>query len=495
MKKIESKINKQVQSRLADSLEFVSKRGQLTAAMKLADSDLHSFEERGIQAGVLKNFQSKVMDSAEGRDFMKTNNYGPFLPELLPIIVAWYPNFPLKELISVQDMEQDLAYIVTSELLTATNKAPTLAGQAVETPNGIRQIKGSYPSGEIMGELITTEDIQVEGEESIAALVYYPLVTDQDNIEMTKLDVTFATLGKKEFTASSVVAGSIVLTNEELEAEGVKASIEVKSGLVTITIPEAYQETAGAVSEIDANYVWNIEYATDENIPSVVEDMKMVPMIAKPRVLAMKWTIFSELVKSKQFGNEARLDNTKRVLDLLYQYLVRYILDRMYKYAKGGETTIEGPTTAVIDPNFKAQEIMRSLNKASMIVANNTGRIEGNRIVTGSRFKNYLEALPEQWYKPFEENKDYGFQGPRKIGQFGKFIVYYDNELPEDEGFMTYRGSQWYDAAYYLGVFMPIVPTDAININVNVRQAFCDMNAHKFDKPQGVVKLKFAANV
>lgn len=487
------KVNSKVQQRIADSLDYVSKRGSLNAGMRLADSDLKSFEEKGIQAGILKNFQSRVMDSAEGRDFITTDNYGPYLPELLPIIMAWYPNFPLRELISVQDMEQDLAYIITSELLTGTNKAPTLAGQKVETPNGIRVIKGSYPSGEVMGELLETSDLQVEGTETLGALVYFPLVSDSDAMELTSLEVTFATAGKKVYKATSVVNGYI-----NLECEGftsATAKIEVKSGVVTIDIPTANATATGAVTQVSASYVWNIEFADDKNIPSVVEDMKMIPMIAKPRALGMKWTIFSELVKKKQFSEDIRTQNTKRVLDLLYQYLVRYILDRMYNFATGGVVSVNGPTGTIIDPNFKAQEIMRALNSASMTIANNTGRIEGNRLVVGSQFKNYLEALPEQWYKPFEDDKDYGFQGPRKIGQFGKYIVFYDNELPTDEGWMTYRGSKWYDAAYYLGVFMPITPTDAINININVRQAFVDMNAHRFDKPQGVVKLKFGTNV
>lgn len=488
-------ITNKVNKRISDSIDFVSKRSQLSQGLALCKGELTSFEEKGIEAGILRNFQCKVMDSAEGRDFIKTNNYGPFLPELLPIIIAWYPNFPLKELICVQDMDQDLAYIVTSELLTATNKAPTLAGQAVETPNGIRNIKGSYPSGEIMGEQITTDDLQVEGTETLAALVYYPLVFDPDNLEQTRLEINFSNAGVKECKAVSAVGGVITLENEDLVAHKITVKIEAKSGVITIDIPAEKADTFGTVTAIDASYVWNIEYATDENIPSVVEDMKMVPMIAKPRVIAMKWTIFSELVKKKQFGTDVRTETTKRVLDLMYQYLVRYILDRMYKYAEGGQVTISGPTTTIIDPNFKAQEILRQLNEASMVVANNTGRIEGNRIVVGSQFKNYLEALPENWYKPFEENQDYGFQGPRKIGQFSKYLVYYDNELPANAGFMTYRGAKWYDGSYYLGVFMPLVPTDAINININVRQAFCDMVAHRFDKPKGVVRLVFGANV
>lgn len=475
------KIESKVQKRLADSLAFVEKRGNLSASMKLADSDLHSFEERGIEAGIITNFQKRVMDSEEGRDFIKSNNYGPYLPELLPVIIAWYPNFPLKDLISVQDMEQDLAYIITSELLTGTNKGNTTAGQKVETPNGLREIKGSYPSGEVLGEIITADSLQVEDGNTLAALVYFPLLSTAEAQEITKLTVK-GSAGTVDYTVKSVTGKAIHLE----DANGNVAEIELATGILEV----ADSTAVGDIESIDASYMWNIEYAKGDTLPTVVEDMKMEPMIARPRVLAMKWTIFSELVKKKQFSQDIRTDNTNRVLDLLYQYLVRYILDRMYRYATGGTKTIKGINTSIIDPNFKAQEILRQLNLVSQEIANNTGRVEGNRLVVGARMKNYLEALDEKWYKP-EREEDYGFQGPRKIGQFGRFMVFYDNELAEDEGWMTYRGSKWYDAAFYLGVFMPIAPTDAININIDVQQAFVDMNAYKFDKPQAVIKLKF----
>jgi hypothetical protein len=475
------KIEGKVQKRLADSLAFVEKRGNLSASMKLADSDLHSFEERGIEAGIITNFQKRVMDSEEGREFIKSNNYGPYLPELLPVIIAWYPNFPLKDLISVQDMEQDLAYIITSELLTGTNKGGTTAGQKVETPNGLREIKGSYPSGEVLGEIITEDALQVEDGKTLAALVYFPLLSTDEAQEITKLTVQ-GSAGTADYIVKSVTGKVIHLE----DAGGNGADIELATGILEV----ADSTVVGDIESIDASYMWNIEYAKGDTLPTVVEDMKMEPMIARPRVLAMKWTIFSELVKKKQFSQDIRTDNTNRVLDLLYQYLVRYILDRMYRYATGGTELIKGINTSIIDPNFKAQEILRQLNLVSQKIANNTGRVEGNRLVVGARMKNYLEALDEKWYKP-EREEDYGFQGPRKIGQFGRFMVFYDNELAEDEGWMTYRGSKWYDAAFYLGVFMPIAPTDAININIDVEQAFVDMNAYKFDKPQAVIKLKF----
>ena len=98
------------------------------------------------------------MDSVEGRDFVKTNNYGPYLPELLPIITAWYPEFPLKDLISVQDMEALWLTLSLPNFWQLPLKQTPLQGDKVETPTGPRTIKGSYPTGEIYGEEILAPD-------------------------------------------------------------------------------------------------------------------------------------------------------------------------------------------------------------------------------------------------------------------------------------------------------------------------------------------------
>ena len=220
--------------------------------------------------------------------------------------------------------------------------------------------------------------------------------------------------------------------------------------------------------------------------------MKMVSMEAKPRALAMEWTVFSEFVKKKQFGVDIRTQTTKRVLDLMYQYLVRYILDKMYFNATGTPDTVNvAPSQVSLE--VRIQEILKALNDISFKIQKATGRIEGNQLVIGNNFKSLLESLPDTYYKPIAKNSDYGFNGPRKIGTIGRFEVYYDNKLGDDKGWMTYRGNEWYDAAYYLGVFLPIAPTDAININIKVKQAFIAMEAHRFDKPSGVIPLTFTS--
>lgn len=476
-------LNKKVQSRVMDSLSFV--QGDTTIAPYAAESDkyLKSVEDRGVQAGILKNFKSRVMDSDEGRAFITSNNYGPFIPESLPIITAWYPEFPLKDLVSVQDMEQDLAYIITSELLVATNKSDSVQGEKVETPAGPRTIHGKYPTGEVFGEVIEQADIvDAAGVSATTALAYFPILTDEDSQAQLKITTVGTSVAASDWAVSTIDNGIITFTSATVATHTI--TLEVATGILTLL-----GGTAENVTQFTVSYVWNLEFATDENIPSVVEDMKMVPMIAKPRALAMKWSIFSEYVKKKQFGTDIRTNTTKRVLDLLYQYQVRYTLDKLYNGATGTPVTITIPTTT-LDLNLKVQQVLALLNQVSNQIQANTGRIEGNRLVIGLNFKGFLESLPDTYFKKVAD-RDYGFNGPREIGTFGRFRVYFDDKLGNDKAFMTYRGNEWYDAAMYIGVFMPMAPTEAIAININVRQAFVDMLAYRLDKPLAVIPITF----
>jgi len=475
-------VRKKVQKRIVDSLQTVE-RGNANAFFEESKKDFNRFEDQGIQAGILSNFQ-RVTDSVEGRDFIKSSNYGPFLPELWPIITAWYPEFPLKDLVSVQDMEQDLAYIITSELLAGTNKSDTFMGDKVETPTGVRNLKGRYPTGEIFGEELLGDDLVLESTNTVAALAYMPLLVAADDLANTKVEVWNAakTVKSATYHAGSVSGGKVTLLDASEAAVG---TIEIATGILSITAKDL---TAGALI---VSYVWNIEFANDENIPTVIEDMKMVAIQAKPQVLAMKWTIFAEYIKKKQFGIDIRTQNTKRVLDLLYQYQVRYILDKLYNGATGAAQTVTFPTLGT-DLNVRVQNFLQQLNTISNVIQVNTGRIEGNKLVVGNDAKSYLESLPDIFFKPEAKGKDYGFNGPRKIGEIGRFDVFFDNKLGDAEGFMTYKGSEWYDAAAYYGVFLPIAPTDVININIHARQAFVTMTAFKLDKPAAICKITFS---
>lgn len=467
-------LHKKFQKRIEDSFKVCSE-GSAKKYFDFSCKSLDSLEDKGIQAGILSNF-SKVMDDAPARDFMKTNNYGPFLPELWPIITAWYPEFPLNELISVQDMEQDLAYIITSELLAGTTKADTLIGDKVETPMGTRVLKGRYPTGEVFGEVIEADGIVNDSTSYSAALAYYPLLTSTESLADIKIVATIGT--DFTYTATGVNAGEILLS----DGADKTGKIEISTGVITL------EGLNTAVTKLVCTYTWNIEFADDKNIPTVVEDMKMVPLQARPQVLAMKWTIFSEFVKKRQFGIDVRTQTTKRVLDLLYQYQVRYVLDKLESGSSESEQTITIPTD-VVSLDVVVQKTLEALNVQSQKIAYNTGRIEGNCIVTGSYFKGWLESLPNTYYKPVSTEKDYGFQGPRKIGEIGRYKVFYDDRLATDKAFMTYRGSQWYDAAAYYGVFLPITSTDVINLNINVQSAFVTMTAFRLDKPSAIIPL------
>lgn len=483
---------KRVQERAVASLQAVGQHRVADAYYKVADSSCATMQEKGVVAGLLNNF-SKIMDSDLGQALTTSKDFGPYVMEVWPLVTAWYPDFPLKELISVQDMDKPLAYMFFSVLKTGTDKAGTVAGDVVETPLGFRQIRGQYPTGEIVGEVITKGQISASDG---TLLAYAPLnvATTPGYLEKTKIFI-----GSDTYKGRATEGGFILFSKAGVDQTKDQIAIEIATGIVTGSLITALASASSTDEAFKVNYVWNLDFANTENIQKVKEQVELRPMEATPRALMLEWTLFSEYLKKSQFGQDIREDNTKRILNLIYQYQIRYILDELYDgaegvYKKDGSsvnlTTISLAFNNTYSLELQAANVTKQLKVVSNAIEIASGRMEGNRIVCGQNFKAWLESLPNTLFQP-TKNDASAFSGPREIGTFSTFKVYYDPTRGADEGFMTYRGNEWYDAAYYLGEYMPVVPTDAIALGVTVRSSFVSMEAYRFDKPSCVFKLKF----
>lgn len=482
--------------RVTDSIAAARADKRTAKAMLKSEKlgNLTTLKERGIQAGILNNFSRAIQDSIDapatrGQQVNMMSDFGPYIPEVFPIVAAWYPDFPLKDLISVQDMNQDLAYLFFSKLVTGTNKAPTITGQVVETATGMRQINGYYPTGEIMGETIPEEQLEYDAtmNELVAMTAYYALNTSGDYLEKFLINVYQDNAIVATLIATTVQNGKVMLVNSANPGVSNGSYMVVESGAIMLASADIHEirDTTGVC--LNVNYVWNLDYAIQENIPKVKEQVERVEMRAIPRAIGMEWTIFAEALKKSQFNTDIRVENTKRVLDLLYQYQVRYILDTMWTYAAGAPGTITLNMSNNFSLDVQAADLMRQLKQYATQIEIATGRIEGNRLVVGKNLKSFLESLPTTWFKPVATPS--GFSSPREIGTFGTFKVYYDPYRADNEAFMTYRGTEWYDAAFYMGIFLPIVPTDTVALGVTVRQSMVSMEAYCFNKKTAVVKL------
>lgn len=492
----------QEMSRVTDSIALTRKSKRITEYMNRYDAFAKkhgmtlSVKDRGIQAGILNTFKrecEKVCDSIDapatrGQQVNMMSDFGPYVPEVFPIVAAWYPDFPLKDLISVQDMSQDLAFLFFSKLVTGTNKAPTIVGQAVETATGMRQINGYYPTGEILGETIPSDQLEVDDSNNITAVTaYFALNVSGDYIDKFKLDIYDGQELKASMVPAGVIGDKINLVPASTPTQAPASYMLISSGGIFIAAADA--DAGGALTApcINANYVWNLDYAIQENIPKVKEQVEKVEMRAIPRAIGMEWTIFAEALKKSQFGTDIRTENTKRVLNLMYQYQVRYILDTMWTFATGATGTINIPQSTSISLDVQAANVMQQLKQYATQIELASGRIEGNRLVVGKNMKSFLESLPNTWFQP--EKYQAQWSAARAIGQFGSFKVYYDPWRADDAVMMTYRGPEWYDAVMYLGVFLPLVPTDQVALGVTVRQSMVSMEAYKLHKANCISKL------
>ena len=512
----------------------------IQAAHRVADSYMRYAEqngttsyEQGVTAQLLCNFAERhrsynegvkafgrVSDSAFGNftdGATHEGSFGPWVMDVWPLVTAWYPEFPLKDLISVQEMEKPLAWLFFSKLKTGTKKSPTNYGDVVETPLGMRNIKGQYPTGEIFGEEIKVsgadaqfEAVTGDATKMVTMLSHYPLNLTGDYTEKTQIVlVGTKTTGEGADAVTTEIREKYDFNSE---VDGVisfrdlaNVTIDVETGLMTVpastgAVSLAMATSGATLDHIEVNYVVNLDYITTDNIQRVKEDVEKIEMVARERALMLEWTLFAEYLKKTQFGQDIQQDNLKRCLDLMYQFQVRYILDEMYNFAegegdggiKGADKTIPVLSSQMYSIDVKVQKFLQSLNETANQIELASGRMAGNRIVIGRDVKAFLESLPNTYYKKSAEPD--AFSSPREAGEIGGFKVYYDPFMPSDKGFMTYKGKEFYDASYYMGMYMPLTTTDSVVLGVSAKQSFVSMEAYKFHKKNCVIRLAFDFN-
>jgi hypothetical protein len=304
------------------------------------------------------------------------------------------------------------------------------------------------------------------------------------------LEKTLVVIGSDTYQAYNTVSGKVLFKLGGVEQASTVLAIDVNTGEISgSAIIDGYGTRAMTI-----NYVWNLDYADTENIQKVKEQVIMQPMEATPRAIALEWTLFSEYLKKSQFGVDIREDNTKRILNLLYQYQVRYILDEMYTYrdtVAHSDQTVTAQTSTGIALEVINQRVQKQLKTMGGMILKSSGRMEGNKLVVGINFKNWLESLPSNFFTP-KATDDAFMLSPREIGTYGTYQVFYDPELADDKFWMTYRGKEFYDAAYYLGEYCPITPTDTVALAVTVRASFISMEAYYYQKKNCVIGGTFA---
>lgn len=480
--------NRRPLCRIEDGGPCITVASLMAQSEKFGEGKLSSMYDRSVQATLLQNFAKRVQDSIDapathGQQVNMMSDFGPYVPEVLPIVTAWYADFPLRDLISVQAIEQDLAYVFYSKLVTGTNKAPTIVGQVVETAQGVRRINGYYPTGEIFGETIPADQLEADNGDLLAIVAYYALNTTGDYLSKFKFDV----VGTDGEIKASYVAAGVVGDNVQLAPAAGGASdgsyINITSGSILLK-----GVALDGVAYLNANYVWNLDYAIQENIPKVKEQVDKVELRAQPRALSMTWTVFAEALRKSQFKKSIREENARRVMNLMYQYQVRYILDDMWIYATGGTGVITINQSMTMSLDVLAANVSRQLKQYATQIEQTTGMIEGNRLVVGKDLKAFFESLPNTWFRP--TNTTETWSTARKIGEFGSFMVFYDPYRGDDEAFMSWKGDDWYAAPYIMAEYLPIVPTDVVNIGVLNTMAIASMEAYKYIYPQSVIKLK-----
>jgi hypothetical protein len=193
----------------------------------------------------------------------------------------------------------------------------------------------------------------------------------------------------------------------------------------------------------------------------------------------------------QQFGRNLNSELQTAVVRHLQNEMAYYVFDKMYEQATGNQGTtytFDLTPSAGITANDHLQSLWRMLSKMSGKIYNNLGRGRGNIIVTGDRLIEELNALPETVWKP-EPNTD-SVRGPYKAGTLlKKYKVFHNPAMPENEFFMTFKGVDWWEAPYYVGIYLPMMSSKFMMFpDFHGEQGYISMEAHKYLFKLHVVK-------
>ena len=166
-----------------------------------------------------------------------------------------------------------------------------------------------------MGETIPEEQLEYDAttRELVAMTAYYALNTSGDYLEKFLINVYKDNAIVATLIATTVQNGKVMLVNSANPGVSNGSYMVVESGAIMLASADINNILATTGVCLNVNYVWNLDYAIQENIPKVKEQVERVEMRAIPRAIGMEWTIFAEALKKSQFNTDIRVENTKRV--------------------------------------------------------------------------------------------------------------------------------------------------------------------------------------
>lgn len=414
-----------------------------------------------------------LMRRVNDRTYSET--VGPFVKHAFNIITSLYTTFDIRDLISWQPMSQKLGSIYRLLIKYATDKGQISAGDSMFSSTDVSTRSRYYSS-----EVVKNEDLSFDfSTNSTAALKFYPL----QKPESISLVIAGATGGNGTYTYLQTANGVYEL---QVDGGGSKAgSIDPATGVVTIDGQDTSDATTAQIT-----YRWNSEkFSTARPIPKVTVGVTETPVQAERRNLLIDMMLDVSYDYNKQFGSSLNAEMENAVVQFLQNEMSFRILGEMYDGADGnqGSTyTFYATPPAGTTKEDNLQELYTLLAEMNEKIRTNIGRGWGVKVVCGNNLLAQLDILDGG---RFQRGAVPASDGPYYAGKLNdKYDVYYNPDLPADKFFLTFKGTTWWEAPYYVGSYLPLMNSQFMLFpDMHAEQGYLALESYKLEYPKGIV--------
>ena len=393
-------------------------------------------EKKAAMAVCLENTQSfiKFLES-NGTGATQSADIGQFKRFALDLVGAVVPNLIAFDLVSVQAISNRVGMVNFIKYSYGTSKGATDAGTSFGDVLNYGKSDVNYTSTVVDAE---------EKAKATAAAVTFSL--DWANIKPGTVTINHGNVIIKDDGAGALKAAS------GLSADG---TIDYASGECAYTLSAADTTNAPIVS-----YEYDNEIVPSFHLPSITLSIESLPVQAKARRLAALWGLEANFELQKEYGQSADdLLSSTAAGEIAHEIDIE-ICNDLYKYANYSTDinfSLAVPVGVSVHDHYNSFKVC--LDKAANKVYQETRKVRPNWILCGTNVLTVIENCDA-----FKGSNATDLKGPYMAGTFSTYKVFVSPDLDPNAYVLGYKGDTLLDAGYVYAPYMPIVSTQAVQL-------------------------------
>lgn len=425
--------------------------------------DLKGYD-RSTLAQLLENEAAHIAGLSED---VRTSSIASYEKFIFPMIRAVWPNLVSQELVSVQPMEGPISMLFYLDFTAAQAKGRVAAGDVlISSRTGMAESAQYYSSEtvDLEGNVAYTYSSNTYTITSGTALAYTPVrpgsvtfTLTNDGANGNPATVTFIDDGAGNLvpgTNCSAVSGTLNYTTGALSTP------------ITVTVAGDTGTPGSMVTSVKYDYNSEGGGTAGNEVPLLDANLASTPVVSRAQKLRARWSAEVAAQLKSIHGLDAEVELTEALAQQIRFAIDNLIINDLYRIAGAGSVTFDANPPANV-PYFTHQmSLLKVLQSGANKIFKATRRGFGNWIVCGVDAATILEAHPlfessgnsngpGVVFAGVLANKWKVFKNPFLTGSAG-------NTFSSNNFLIGYKGTQFYDAGYVYGPWIPFFQTPTI---------------------------------